>query len=77
MLAGWTDVDVRATDVAVLEQRKPFDDSAARYAVETGKHSRGHLERLHRRAVLRSLRACCELSVSVLSIVFASEMSLE
>ena len=38
MLAGWTNVDVRAMGIAVLEQRKPFEDRRGRNAVESRKH---------------------------------------
>ena len=38
MLTGWTNVDVRAVGIAVLEQRKPFEDRRGRNAVESRKH---------------------------------------
>src|SRR5258708_29726896 len=38
MLARWTNVDVRAAGIAVLEQRKPFEDRRGRNAVESRKH---------------------------------------
>src|SRR5260370_648201 len=39
MLTRWTNVDVRAVGIAVLEQRKPFEDRRGRNAVESRKHS--------------------------------------
>ena len=39
MFAGRTDVDVRAADVAVLEQGKSSDDSVSRNPIKTWKHS--------------------------------------
>jgi hypothetical protein len=38
MLARRTNVDVRAVGIAVLEQRKPFEDCRGRNAVESRKH---------------------------------------
>jgi hypothetical protein len=38
MLARWTNVDVRAVGIAVLEQRKPFEDRRGRNAVDSRKH---------------------------------------
>src|SRR5260370_29736960 len=39
MLTRWTNVDVRAVGIAVLEQRKPVEDRRGRDAVESRKHS--------------------------------------
>src|ERR1700731_2886258 len=38
MFARWPDVDMRAANVAVLEQRKPVEYRGGGNAVESGKH---------------------------------------
>src|ERR1700731_1486661 len=39
MFARWPDVDMRAANVAVLEQRKPVEYRGGGNAVESGKHA--------------------------------------
>src|SRR5438270_3907726 len=38
MLPGWANVRVRPVGIAVLEERKPFEDRRGRNAVESRKH---------------------------------------